>query len=460
MTTGRAGRQRTTEAGAVPATGVAPGGWEAVPAARCETAPAGGWEAAPAGDSDMGHGTGCEAAPVTGTETAPAADAEAAPAGGCKAVPAGGSGMGHGTGCETAPVTGAETTPASGSDTGSGTGAFTESAPGAGTGRPAAASRAEPATGAEAGAGAGSGCAGDGALLVVGDVVTDVVARHRGPLAPGTDTAAAILLVPGGAGANVACWAAHHGCPRVRLLGRVGADTAAWHERELIASGVLPRLVVDPCAPTGTVVALVDDAAAAERTFLTDSGASLRLEPGDWSDGLLDGVARLHLSGYLLFSRPSRAFVAVAVAAARARGVPVSLDPASAGFLASLGVDRFLALTEGVDVLLPSRDEACLLTGLSDPADAAAELSRRFPLVVVKHGRDGALVARSGAVCARVRGRPAVPLDTTGAGDAFTGAFLAALLGGAGPEAAAAHGCGAGALAVTRVGGRPPRRTP
>ncbi|WP_037860895.1 carbohydrate kinase family protein [Streptomyces sp. NRRL S-340] len=297
-------------------------------------------------------------------------------------------------------------------------------------------------------------------MLVAGDVVTDVVARHRGPLAPGTDTAAAILLVPGGAGANVACWAAHHGCPRVRLLGRVGADTAAWHERELIASGVLPRLVVDPCAPTGTVVALVDDAAAAERTFLTDSGASLRLEPGDWSDGLLDGVARLHLSGYLLFSRPGRAFVAVAVAAARARGVPVSLDPASAGFLASLGVDRFLALTEGVDVLLPSRDEACLLTGLSDPADAAAELSRRFPLVVVKHGRDGALVARSGAVCARVRGRPAVPLDTTGAGDAFTGAFLAALLGGAGPEAAAVDGCGAGALAVTRVGGRPPRRTP
>ncbi|MEW2294928.1 PfkB family carbohydrate kinase [Streptomyces sp. NPDC006743] len=297
-------------------------------------------------------------------------------------------------------------------------------------------------------------------MLVVGDVVTDVVARHRGPLAPGTDTAAAILLVPGGAGANVACWAAHHGCPRVMLLGRVGADAAAWHERELIASGVLPRLVVDPCAPTGTVVALVDDAAAAERTFLTDSGASLRLEPGDWSDGLLDGAARLHLSGYLLFSRPGRAFVAVAVAAARARGVPVSLDPASAGFLASLGVDRFLALTGGVDVLLPSRDEACLLTGLSDPADAAAELSRRFPLVVVKHGRDGALVARSGAVRARVRGRPAVPLDTTGAGDAFTGAFLAALVGGAGPEAAAAAGCGAGALAVTRVGGRPPRRAP
>ncbi|WP_240203456.1 PfkB family carbohydrate kinase [Streptomyces actuosus] len=297
-----------------------------------------------------------------------------------------------------------------------------------------------------------------GALLVVGDVVTDVVARHRGPLAAGTDTAAGIRTLPGGAGANVACWAAHHGCADVRLLGRVGADTAAWHERELSACGVRPRLVVDPHAPTGTVICLVDADAAAERTFLTDSGASLRLDPGDWSDELLDGVARLHLSGYLLFAEPSRALVATAGAAARARGVPVSLDPASAGFLAELGADRFLELAGGVDVLLPSRDEACLLTGLSDAADAAAALSRRVPLVVAKLGPLGALVARGGAVTARIAAVTATPCDTTGAGDAFTGAFLAALLAGAPPEAAAETGCGAGAAAVERVGGRPAPR--
>jgi sugar/nucleoside kinase (ribokinase family) len=298
----------------------------------------------------------------------------------------------------------------------------------------------------------------DGALLVVGDVVTDVIARHRGPLAAGTDTAATIRTLPGGAGANVACWAAHGGHKEVRLLGRVGVDAAAWHERELAACGVRPRLVVDPQAPTGTVICLVDAGAAAERTFLTDSGASLRLSPDDWSDALLDGVVRLHLSGYLLFSEPSRALVAVALAAARARGVPVSLDPASAGFLVELGVDRFLALVEGVDVLLPSRDEACLLTGLPDAADAAAKLSRHVPLVVAKQGADGALVARSGAVCARVPAVPATPRDTTGAGDAFTGAFLAALLTGVGAEEAAAEGCRAGASAVERVGGRPPGR--
>ncbi|MGC9540353.1 carbohydrate kinase family protein [Streptomyces sp. UG1] len=296
----------------------------------------------------------------------------------------------------------------------------------------------------------------DGALLVVGDVVTDVIARHQGPLASGTDTVAAVRTVPGGAGANVACWAAHRGCAEVRLLGRVGEEAAAWHERELTASGVRPCLVVDPQAPTGTVICLVDTGAAAERTFLTDSGASLLLDPGDWSDALLDGVAWLHLSGYLLFSEPSRALVRVALESARARGVPVSLDPASAGFLVELGVDRFLASVEGVDVLLPSRDEACLLTGLPDAEDAAAKLSRHVPLVVAKQGSDGALLARSGAVSARVPAVPATPRDTTGAGDAFTGAFLAALLTGAGPEEAAREGCRAGASAVERVGGRPP----
>nr|WP_203615295.1 sugar kinase [Streptomyces sp. SID13726] len=297
-----------------------------------------------------------------------------------------------------------------------------------------------------------------GALLVVGDVITDVVARHRGPLAGGTDTAAAIRTVPGGAGANVACWAARGGGAEVRLLGRVGAETAAWHERELAACGVRPRLVVDPEAPTGTVICLVDTGAAAERTLLTDSGASLRLTPDDWSDALLDGVVRLHLSGYLLFSESSRALVAVALESARARGVPVSLDPASAGFLRELGVDRFLALVEEVDVLLPSRDEAYLLTGLPDPADAAAKLSRHVPLVVAKQGSEGALLARSGSVYAQVPAVAATPRDTTGAGDAFTGAFLAALLTGAEPEEAAAEGCAAGALAVERVGGRPPVR--
>ncbi|MFF9068737.1 carbohydrate kinase family protein [Streptomyces sp. NPDC014891] len=293
-----------------------------------------------------------------------------------------------------------------------------------------------------------------GALLVVGDVVTDVVARHRTPLAPATDTAAEIRTLPGGAGANAACWAARSGCPDVRVLGRVGSDAADWHERALRRAAVRPLLVRDTEAATATVIALVD--ASAERTFLTDSGAVLRLSPGDWSAGLLDGVARLHLSGYLFFAAPSRATARLALRDAREAGVPVSVDPASAGFLAELGTDRFLAAASGAETLLPNADEATALTGHAEPEAAAAGLSRRFPLVVVTLGAAGALVAEGGAVIARVAAPAARPVDSTGAGDAFTGAFLAARLAGADPVKAAEAGCRAGAEAVAVVGGRPP----
>ncbi|MEU9006500.1 PfkB family carbohydrate kinase, partial [Streptomyces sp. NPDC048551] len=297
-----------------------------------------------------------------------------------------------------------------------------------------------------------------GALVVVGDVVTDVVAVHTEPLAPATDTAARIRTLPGGAGANAACWAARSGAAEVRLLARVGAESARWHERALVDAGVRPRLVVDPVEPTGTVVALVGK--DAERTFLTDSGASLRLCPADWAPALLDGAAHLHLSGYLFFAESSRELALVALRAARTRGVPVSVDPASAGFLAVLGAGRFLAAVAGAGVLLPNEDEARVLTGLPDPAAAAVELSRRVPLVVVTRGTGGALVAEGGRVTAEVPARPADAVDTTGAGDAFTGGFLAARLAGVagGPVQAlvlgqlGTQGPGDAALGDVRVG--------
>ncbi|WP_330295815.1 carbohydrate kinase family protein [Streptomyces sp. NBC_00503] len=309
----------------------------------------------------------------------------------------------------------------------------------------------------------GGGAGGDrvpaGALLVVGDVVTDVVAVHTEPLAPGTDTPARIRTLPGGAGANAACWAARTGAAEVRLLARVGAESAHWHEQALLDAGVRPSLVTDPTEPTGTVVALVGK--DAERTFLTDSGAALRLSPADWAPGLLDGVAHLHLSGYLFFADTSRELALVALRAARARKVPVSVDPASAGFLAALGPRRFLDAVAGAGVLLPNEDEALLLAGLPGPAGpggvarAAAELSRRVPLVVVTRGAAGALIAEDGRVSAEVAAETAEAVDTTGAGDAFTGAFLAARLAGAGTAWAAGAGCRAAARAVTQLGGRP-----
>ena len=201
------------------------------------------------------------------------------------------------------------------------------------------------------------------------------------------------------------------------------------------------------------MISLVD--AAAGRTFLTDSGAVHRLGPADWSPALLDGVGRLHLSGYLLLRRPKPSTRPSWHGTRRSgRGVTVSLDPASSGFLADLGVERFLATAEGVDVLLPNADEAAYLTGLPEPANAAAKLSRQFPLVVVTLGPAGALVASRG-VTSRVPAPEARGPRLHGRGRRLHRRFPRRPLAGAAPAAAAEAGCRAGALAVTQAGGRP-----
>jgi sugar/nucleoside kinase (ribokinase family) len=134
----------------------------------------------------------------------------------------------------------------------------------------------------------------------------------------------------------------------------------------------------------------------------------------------------------------------------------MSVDPASAGFLRQLGVPRFLDAVAGTDLLLPNEAEAALLSGRPEPDSAAMELSTRCGgEVVVTLGAGGALAAAHGRVVARARALPAHPLDTTGAGDAFTGGLLAARLSGADLPAALAAGCRTGAEAVGVVGGRP-----
>nr|WP_221475395.1 PfkB family carbohydrate kinase [Sphaerisporangium rubeum] len=290
-------------------------------------------------------------------------------------------------------------------------------------------------------------------MLVIGDVVTDVVARHRSPVAPGTDTEADIVLRPGGSGANTAAWAAYLGAD-ARLLARAGYDTGAWHVGELTRAGVRPHVRIDPAHPTAVVIAMVDG--AGERTMLTTRGAGRRIGPQDWDDGLLDGVGRVHVSGYTLFAAPGLELVRLATRAALERGAAVSVDPASAGFLREFGSERFLRETSSAGLVIPNLDEALLLTGAGDAVTAAEALSARYGTAIVKLGEDGALLATGGTVTRHAAGTPgAGPLDSTGAGDAFAAGVLTALLGGADAGAAVEAGCRAGATAVTRVGGRP-----
>lgn len=288
-------------------------------------------------------------------------------------------------------------------------------------------------------------------VLVVGDVMCDVVATVSGPVVVGGDTPARTVLRPGGAGANVAHWLAHLGAD-VAFEGAVGDDVLGREAAATLgAAGVHVRLQVRRGVSTGTCVVIVG--ADAERTMLPDQGANaVPREPPHLGD-----AAHLHMSGYVLHHPVTRDMAADALRAARAAGLTTSLDAASAAPLAAMGGDVFLAATAGVDLATVTRDEAEALVGVRDPDRAAQLLLDVYGEVVVKLGRDGALLARSHAPWIRVPAAvpPGPVADTTGSGDAFMAGLLAARVAGADPAAALRRACAAGALAATVVGARP-----
>ncbi|WP_346619074.1 PfkB family carbohydrate kinase [Blastococcus montanus] len=288
-------------------------------------------------------------------------------------------------------------------------------------------------------------------VVVVGDVATDVVVMPSGAPAPGSDRPAAIRSRGGGAGANVAFHLARLGAPTL-LAGCIGDDAAgAGLAAELTAAGVELRLRVVPGTATGTIVSLVEP--DGQRSMLADRGANLALRPADVPAPAAGG--HLHLSGYTLLDPGPREAGLAALAAARAAGCTVSVDPASIGPLGAYGVDRWLADTAAATMVLPNADEARLLTGCADPTDAARALAGRHAAVAVTLGPDGALWAAGERLVHRPA-RPAAVVDTTGAGDAFTAGLLAVWLDDPQGDPAVALGAGLARAAdvVERAGAR------
>jgi len=276
-------------------------------------------------------------------------------------------------------------------------------------------------------------------VVVIGDIVTDVVAVHRDELAAGSDTAAEIRITGGGAAANTAAWLAACGA-RPTLAARVGADRAADQLRaELAAAGVDCRFAVDPDAPTCQVTVLVD--AAGQRTMLADRGAAARLAPADVPPPA--GAVHLHLSGYVLLDPSSRPAGQAALAAARAAGLTTSVDPQAAALLTD--PRGFLADIAGVDLLLPSAAELAALGGAGVPAVGA---------IAVTAGAAGATWIE-GTTRVHVPATRVAVVDSTGAGDAFDAGLLAVWLAGAGPQDALRAGVAAATRAVSRLGAQP-----
>ncbi len=288
-------------------------------------------------------------------------------------------------------------------------------------------------------------------VVVVGDLMVDVVATIGAPLAHASDTAAEVRWTGGGAAANVAFGLATAGVA-VTLVCRVGDDLAGRAAvAELAAAGVDVRAAVDDRRATGTCVVLID--ADGERTMAPDRGANAALAPEDLPAGVFAAGGRLHLSGYALLHEGSRPAALAALAGARAAGMTISVDPASAAPLRACGPAAFLGWLGRIDLLLPNLDEATALTGLDDPEAAARALLGMSSEVVVTLGADGALWT-DGRRVERAQAPAAAVADATGAGDAFAAAWLAARIEGADPARALEAAASAGSRAVSRVGAR------
>jgi ribokinase len=285
-----------------------------------------------------------------------------------------------------------------------------------------------------------------GRVFVVGSTNVDrTVPVPRLPGRGETVLGEAVRISPGGKGANAAAAAARAGAS-VTFISAVGADEDGEAAiATLRADGVdVGGVAVLDEAPTGAALIITDDEGA--NLIAVAAGANGRLS----SDHVTRSLGQAGSADVVLVSAEiPDACVEAAVRAGAAQAGAAILNPAPA---------RPALLDAGAlgAILTPNETEACELTGLKDPTDAArrlAQVSGRPAVVTL--GEAGCLVAEGDAV----RAYPAAPapriVDTVGAGDAFAGGLAAALAAGAELEGAVRAALRAAAESLGHAGARP-----
>lgn len=284
-------------------------------------------------------------------------------------------------------------------------------------------------------------------VFVIGSANTDfIVEVQRRPKPGETVLGSDLVTAPGGKGGNQAVAIARLG-GHVALLSRVGAD---WRGEALRASlraaGVDSRYVLGtPDVATGSAIVTVT--ADGENTVVVSPGANAHVERGD-VDAAADELRSARC--VLVQLELALAVVVHALESAERAGVRAVLNAAPARAL----VRDVLAL---VDPLVVNEHEAAVLLEAGVDAErpelaARALLERGARSVVITLGAAGAVAAdRSDGYC-NVAAPAVRAVDTTGAGDAFTGALALALARGATLAAAVHAGVRAGSFAVQRLG--------
>ncbi len=259
----------------------------------------------------------------------------------------------------------------------------------------------------------------------------------------------------GGDTSNMAIAAARLGA-RVGYITRLGDDAFGRLFRDLwAAEGVDARgVATDADAPTG-VYFVAHGAQGHEFSYLRAGSAASRMRPDLLPLDVIRSARLLHVSGISqAISASACDAVFAAIDAARATGAWVTYDPNLRLKLWPLARARavILATMARCSWCLPSLDDARALFEGGDPARVIAAChAAGAPGVVLKLGAEGCVVS-DGTRREHVPAHRVAPVDATGAGDCFDGAFAARLLAGDDAFTAAGYANVAAALATTGYG--------
>jgi len=286
------------------------------------------------------------------------------------------------------------------------------------------------------------------AIVILGIFVADTAYRaKRMPVIGETILGQDFKLGLGGKGSNQAIAAARAG-GNVRFISRLGDDTfgamarAMWEE-----AGIMPDVVMDKDNPTGAAFIFLE-AQSGNNAIIVAPGAAGLLSHSD-IDARADSIAKAGV--FLTQLETPIGIVRHALTIARDGGARTILNPAPAAPIES-------AMMSMCDFITPNESEAEALTGIPvtdlDSARRAAAilLERGAGAALITLGAQGVLFHDS-AQSVHVPALSLGPvIETTGAGDAFNGAFATALCEGRDPVMAARFGCVAASISVTRPG--------
>lgn len=283
-------------------------------------------------------------------------------------------------------------------------------------------------------------------IVVIGSINMDLVCRTpRMPVGGETILGSEFVTIPGGKGANQAVAAARLRGD-VHMIGRVGDDDFG---KRLLAgladNGVnIDRVPITRNTSSGVAMILVD--AKGQNSIVVAPGANAKVSKKD-IDNARDLIKKAAV--VVLQLEIPLPVVLHAIRLCRKLGVYTILDPAPAQ---KLPREMF-----AVDIFTPNESEAAILAGEMhrDPKQIASHFLRRGArAAVLKRGSAGAMwIDATGAYASRAF--KVKVLDTTAAGDAFTGALAVARAEGMDPAASVRFACAAGSLACSRFGAQP-----